>query len=104
MNETVVDAARLRAFVADILVAVGVEAADAAITADVLVTADLRGHESHGVARLEQFYVRPLRRGQINPRAHLTVRTETAAMVVLDAQNGLGQPAAARAMDLCIEK
>src|SRR5579883_515312 len=104
MNETVVDAARLRAFVADILVAVGVKAADAAITADVLVTADLRGHESHGVARLEQFYVRPLQTGEIAARAELTVLHERAATLALDANNGLGQPAGARAMEMCIAR
>ncbi|HWE62169.1 MAG TPA: Ldh family oxidoreductase, partial [Chloroflexota bacterium] len=65
---------------------------------------DLRGHESHGVARLERFYVRPLQRGQINPRAQMAVQRETAAVVVVDAANGLGQPATKRAMDLCIGK
>jgi L-2-hydroxycarboxylate dehydrogenase (NAD+) len=99
-----VDAELLRAFVAMALGAVGVREEDARITADVLVTSDLRGHESHGVARLETFYVRPIQSGRIDPMARMAVRHETAATLVCDAANGLGQPAAKRAMDLCIAK
>ncbi len=104
MTDILVGAEQLRAFVAAVLEAIEVPAEDARIAADVLVASDLRGHESHGVARLERFYLRPLQTGQIDPRARLAVRHETAATVLLDAANGLGQPAAKRAMDMCIAK
>lgn len=99
-----VDAVELRRFMADIFEAVGMAEDDAAISADVLVTADLRGHESHGVARAEHFYVRPLQDGRIAARAPLATVRETMAAVVLDAGNGMGHPATKRAMDLCIAK
>ena len=57
--------ATLKNFVRAILVKVDIDPADAAIVADVLVAADLRGIESHGVARLESYYVSRLRNGQI---------------------------------------
>jgi len=53
LDDILVDSDSLRSFSAALLVAVGVSEEDAAIAADVLVTADLTGHESHGVARLE---------------------------------------------------
>lgn len=99
-----VDAAALRRFMAGIFEAVGMAEEDAAITADVLVTADLRGHESHGVARAEHFYVRPLLDGRIAACAVPVTVRETTATVVLDAGNGMGHPATKRAMDLCIAK
>jgi LDH2 family malate/lactate/ureidoglycolate dehydrogenase len=77
---------------------------DARVVADVLVAADLRGHESHGVARLDRFYVEPIERGRIAPRAQTVVVRETAATAVLDAGYGLGHPAAQRAMELCVAK
>jgi L-2-hydroxycarboxylate dehydrogenase (NAD+) len=104
LDDILVDSDSLRSFSAALLVAVGVSEEDAAITADVLVTADLTGHESHGVARLEGMYVRPVQTGRIRVDAKLTTLRETAATLVLDADNGLGQPATKYAMDLCIAK
>jgi L-2-hydroxycarboxylate dehydrogenase (NAD+) len=104
LSDVSVRAEDLRAFVAALLEAVGATADDARITADVLVASDLRGHESHGVARLEKYYVRTLQRGQIDAHAQLTVVHETAATIAFDAGNGLGQPATKRAMDACIAK
>ena len=104
MEDEVVDADSLRQFAAAALEAVGTSEEDAAIVADVLVAADLTGHESHGVARLEEMYVRPVQRGAIDAGASLVTVHERAATLVLDAQNGLGQPAAKRAMDLCIAR
>ena len=104
MRDVRVDAERLRVFVAALLQAAQMREEDARTTAEVLVAADLRGHESHGVARLEEFYVRPLLSGQITPRAPLVTVRESAATLVLDAGNGMGHPAAARAMSLCIAK
>lgn len=104
MSDVWIGAAELRADAAALLQAAGATEEDARITAEVLVASDLRGHESHGVARLEPYYVRPLLRGVINARPQMTVRHETAATIVIDADNGLGQPAAKRAMDRCIAK
>jgi LDH2 family malate/lactate/ureidoglycolate dehydrogenase len=91
-------------FVAGALRALGVEAPDAAVVADVLVAADLRGIASHGVARLVSHDVRRLRDGLMAAQPTVTVVRETPTSIVLDAGNGLGPPAAKRAMDRVIEK
>jgi LDH2 family malate/lactate/ureidoglycolate dehydrogenase len=96
--------AKLARFVERALGAVGVDEADARCVARVLVAADLRGIESHGVARLDPFYVRRIRDGTLDPRPVPTVVRETATSFVLDADNGLGHPASERAMRAVLEK
>ena len=59
-------AAVLRRFTRDVFVAAGMSDAHAAIVADVLVWADLRGVDSHGVTRIPM-YVRLLDAGDLNP-------------------------------------
>jgi len=94
----------LRTFVTTVLEKVGVPAEDAATVADVLVAADLRGVESHGVARLESYYVSRIRAGQLDPHPELKTVRETRASVLTDAGNGLGHPAGKRTMDRVLEK
>jgi len=94
----------LRTFVATVLEKVGVPVADAAIVADVLVAADLRGVESHGVARLESYYVSRIRAGDLDPKPELKTVRETPTSVLTDAGNGLGHPAGKRTMDMVLDK
>ena len=96
--------ADLLAFVERALTTVGVDAHQARIVADVLVAADRRGIESHGVARLRWFYVDRVRNGRIAARPSYTVVRDTPTSLLLDAGNGLGHPASHRAMTLAIEK
>lgn len=96
--------AGLKAFVRNVLAKVEVAPADAAIVADVLVASDLRGIESHGVARLESFYVNRLRAGTIEAAPATRVVRETDTSILIDAGNGLGHPTAKRAMESVIEK
>ena len=93
-----------RAFIARALAAVGVGPSDAAEVADVLVAADLRGVESHGIARLEHFYVRRIEAGAVNPRPSYRTLRDSPTLLAMDADNGLGHPASIRAMSACIEK
>lgn len=76
---------------------------DALITADVLVQANLRGIDSHGLARLKR-YVDGLRKGIMLPRPKIEVVHETAATAILDGGAGLGQPVGVRGMRLAIDK
>ena len=78
--------------------------ADARIVADVLVSADLRGVESHGIIRLDTYYGSRLRKGLIDPSSPTKVLNETAATLALDAGTGLGQVVSYHAMQRCIEK
>lgn len=93
----------LTEFVIEALMSVGAADADAALTAEVLVAADLAGVDSHGVARLRR-YVEGLRNGTINASARPHVVREHGGVSVVDADNGLGQPALCFAVDLAVER
>jgi ureidoglycolate dehydrogenase (NAD+) len=77
--------------------------ADAALTAESLAAADLRGVHSHGALRVG-VYVDRLRAGSIDPRAELRVLRDGGATVAADARAGPGIAMAARAMDLAIAR
>jgi len=87
-----------------VLAAAGVSLEDAAIAADVLLSADMRGVASHGIIRLFPYYSRRLRDGLINPRPQPVVLNETPSSLALDGDNGLGHPTGYRAMKRCIAK
>ncbi|MBV8490298.1 MAG: Ldh family oxidoreductase, partial [Candidatus Eremiobacteraeota bacterium] len=69
---------KLKPFVAEVLERSGVARSHAEVVADVLVAADLRGIESHGVARLESYYVGRIRSGHLKPRPNYSIVRETA--------------------------
>src|SRR4030088_3056981 len=89
----------LKSFVSTVLSKVGVAPEDAAIVADVLVAADLRGVESHGVARLQSYYVSRIRNGQLEAKPDVQTVRETPTSLLVDAGNGLGHPVAKRTME-----
>jgi len=93
----------LREVIERLFVAAGLGEEAAARAATPLLLADLRGVESHGVARLPG-YVRRLRNGLIEADARLTVDRETPSTVAFNANNGLGLLLAPRAMERCIAK
>ena len=92
----------LRRFVQRVFQQLGVPEDRAARAANVLLTADLRGVTSHGVARLNMYYGQILS-GAIDPTATLTTVRETGATGVYDAHGGLALALAPEAMDQCIE-
>ncbi|MBS7608706.1 Ldh family oxidoreductase [Candidatus Bathyarchaeota archaeon] len=98
-----VDHESLRSFVADVLAAYGVPEEDSRIVADVLVTADLMGIESHGVQRLRRYTV-GIQVGSVNPKAKPSVVRESASTVLVDGNSGLGQVVAYNAMEIAIKK
>ena len=98
-----VDHTVLGQYVARLLVRLGVPEADAEVTADVLVSADLRGIDSHGVARARR-YVQGLRDGVMVARPEIRVVRETGVTALLDGGAGLGQVVGVRAMRLAIDK
>ena len=79
-----------------------VPAEDAALIADTLVQADLRGVYSHGIQVLHR-YVRGLKHG-INPRPDVTTVVDAGALAVLDGDCGMGQVVSVQAMELAIAK
>lgn len=82
----------------------GVPPQDAALAADVLLAADARGVDSHGMIRLSSYYGSRLRRGLIDPTSPQQVLRETPTTLAIDAKNGLGHPVSVRAMRQCIQK
>ncbi len=95
---------KLKDFVAAVLQKVDVSPEHANVVADVLVAADLRGIESHGVARLESYYVSRIRGGKLKAKPNYEVVRETETSVLFDAGNGLGHPVGKLAMERVIEK
>jgi LDH2 family malate/lactate/ureidoglycolate dehydrogenase len=93
----------LSEFCARVLRRHGAGEREAGITAEVLVSADLRGITSHGVARLGR-YVAGMEEGYIRPGAEFAVEEPAPAIAVVDARDGLGQAVSDMAMDLAIEK
>src|SRR3954471_9638054 len=93
----------LQAFVTRALVAVGMPAADAAVVASLMVSADLGGAEGHGVFRLPQ-YVRRIRAGGINLHPNIRVDRERDATARVDGHNGMGHLVMKFAADVAIEK
>jgi len=89
------------AFARSVLAAHGVPAADAAIIAGCLVSADLRGVDTHGLCRLPGYLDR-VRRGLIDPRPQLTPKRVTPVAATLDGQNGFGFVVGTRAMQEAI--
>lgn len=85
------------------MVGVGVPKNDSKIVADVLIASDKRGIDSHGIARLKMYYDR-IKRGQQLPTTKLTIERETPAIALINANNGMGQVAAKKAMEVAIEK
>ena len=98
-----VESEALRGFCVRALRRMDVPEEDARITADVLISADMRGTSSHGVARLRR-YVNGLRDGTMIAQPETEIVAETPTTVLVDAGGGLGQPVSFRAMEAAIEK
>ncbi len=82
---------------------VGVPKSQATTIAEIIVEADLRGIESHGILRLPS-YIRRVLAGTMTANTQLTPIRERGATLLLDANNGFGQIAASYAMENAIER
>jgi len=94
----------MRATVTSLFMALGMPAAEAARGADVLVYADTRGIDSHGVSNMTRYYVAQLQRGAINPTPVSRIVRDTGPAVTIDGDKGLGLVVGPPAMDLAIER
>ncbi|HET7208946.1 MAG TPA: Ldh family oxidoreductase [Terriglobales bacterium] len=79
----------LREFSTRVFLHFGCSKEDAEQAADVLASADLRGIDSHGVARLHSYF-ELLSKGDINPRPQITTVRSTMSTATVDGDNGLG--------------
>jgi LDH2 family malate/lactate/ureidoglycolate dehydrogenase len=94
---------QLRSFTESIFKAMGCSDEHAQLAADVLIKADLRGIDSHGVARLTG-YVRLWEKKRINTKPHIKVVHETNSTATVDGDAGLGLIVAPWAMQVAIRK
>ena len=81
----------------------GVPPNEARVAADILALADLRGIDSHGIARLHSYH-QMLAAGRINPKAKMTVVRETPSTASVDGDNGLGLVVGPQANEIAMEK
>ena len=90
-------------FTISVFLRIGCPVDDARIAAIALISADLRGIDSHGVARLIG-YVRLQEAGRANPKPNIRIIHETPSTAVVDGDSGLGLVVAPYAMQIAIEK
>ncbi|HWZ22799.1 MAG TPA: Ldh family oxidoreductase, partial [Cytophagaceae bacterium] len=93
----------LFSFTKEIFIKIGCPEADADLATTVLLSADLRGVDSHGIARLIG-YVRLWETGRINPKPNVRIVHETPSTAVVDGDGGLGLVVAPKAMQVAIDK
>jgi LDH2 family malate/lactate/ureidoglycolate dehydrogenase len=79
----------LRAFVTRVFEAAGLPNADARGVAELMVAADLRGSDTHGIIRLP-LYLRRIKGGSVNPRPNIRIVSDRPAAALVDGDSGMG--------------
>jgi L-2-hydroxycarboxylate dehydrogenase (NAD+) len=105
-NMTRVRHEKLTRFVTRSFEKLGVTAGDAEIAANVLVAADLRGVDTHGVIRFnpQAWYVKWLSDGSMTARPNFQIISESSSTALIDGDRGMGMVIGHRAMDIAIRK
>lgn len=110
MNETDIQVSfvpfdLLEAFMVAVFKGVGVPDEDARICAEVLIGADKRGIDSHGVGRLKPIYYDRIVKGGIqNPVTEFEVLRDCKATAVVDGHDGMGMVVGKRCMQMAIDR
>jgi LDH2 family malate/lactate/ureidoglycolate dehydrogenase len=94
----------MRVTVENLFKALGMPEDDAVQAADVLIYADIRGIDSHGVSNMTPAYVAGFQRGYLNPTPTRTITRDAGAAVTVDCDKGLGLAMGPPVMDLAIER
>src|SRR5688500_17607412 len=103
MTEPIFSYDTLREFALSIFKKIGSPDDQAALATDVLLRADLRGIDSHGIARLSG-YVRLWEKKRVNSSPDIKIVHETPSTAVVSGDGGLGLVVAPRAMEIAIAK
>src|SRR5215204_6089433 len=103
MSLTLFSYEQLHAFARAIFVKIGCNEEDATLATGVLLSADLRGIDSHGIARLSG-YVRLWDAKRVNPCPSVKIIHETPSTATVDGDSGLGLVVAPKAMQIAIDK
>jgi len=95
----------MASFMIDLFKAVGVPEDDSKICADVLITSDKRGIDSHGTGRLKPVYYDRIVKQKIQqPVSKIEIIRDQGATAVIDGHHGMGMVISKRCMELAIEK
>lgn len=94
----------LEKFMAEVFKGLGVPEDDAKISADVLITSDKRGIDSHGINRLKPIYYDRIKEGIQNPVTKFDIIKEGPTTAVVDGNNGMGHVIAKKSMEIAIKK
>ena len=94
---------QLERFVFNVFLKMGHSQEDAATGAKVLISADLRGVDSHGIARLSG-YVRLWEKDRVNANPNIRIVHETPSTAVVDGDRGLGLIVGPAAMRIALDK
>jgi LDH2 family malate/lactate/ureidoglycolate dehydrogenase len=101
---TWVDFDVLENFMRDVFVQMDVPKEDAEIVADVLISADKRGIDSHGIGRFKPIYVDRIDDGILNVKTKIDIIKESPTTALLDGNDGLGHVISKKAMEMAIKK
>jgi L-2-hydroxycarboxylate dehydrogenase (NAD+) len=93
----------LLAFTRNVFMKMGCSEHDSRIIADVFLAAELRGHASHGMIRIKDYY-ELWQSNRINTSPVITIVHESPSTAVVDGDNAVGMVAARRSMEIAIEK
>ena len=99
-----IQADKLEDFMADVLIEKGVPVDDAKVIADVLIAADKRGIDSHGINRLKPIYYDRIKDGIVNPVTNMEIIRQSPTTAVIDGHNGMGHVIAKKSMQMAIDK
>ena len=94
----------LEKFMGDVLFKLGLKKEDSEICADVLISADKYGIESHGINRFKAKYYDQIKSGVRSTETNLKIIKDRPNIAIIDAQGGMGHVAGKNAMRLAIEK
>jgi len=98
-----IDAKILENFMKDVFIGLGVPEEDANIIADVLITSDLRGIDSHGIQRCKMYYDR-IREGIYEVETKIDIIKDGPTTALWDGNCGMGHVIAYKAMKAAIDK
>ena len=103
MKTTLYSYERLYEFSVHVFSKIGCDEKDAALAASTLLLADVRGIDSHGIARLSG-YVRLWEVKRINAKPQIKIIHSTPSTASVDGDSGLGLVVAPKAMQIAIDK
>jgi LDH2 family malate/lactate/ureidoglycolate dehydrogenase len=99
-----VDFDLLERFMTDAFKAIGIPEEDSKVCAEVLITSDKRGIDSHGIGRFKAIYIDRINDGILNTKTEFEIVKEGPTTAVIDGHNGMGMVIGKKSMQMAIDK